>query len=354
MESNTGQIQLALVGVGRWGTHLLRNFLAHPQIQVRAVVDPRGEQLTAIAQKFELNRSVALLENWEEALDIVGLDAVAIATPATTHTAIVTTALQRQLHVLCEKPLTLAVDTSAALCQLAEQQNRQLFVDHTYLFHPAVTQAQTSLDGLGTPRYGYAARTNLGPVRQDVDALWDLAIHDIAIFNHWLGAVPTRVQAQGLNWLKHSDPPLTDVVWCRLHYASGFEATIHLCWANPHKQRQLSVVCDRGSLIFDEMHPDAPLTLQLGQIAPEGRPQGLNTLALEVPDQEPLATMCHHFVQSVLTNQPSPLSSGRVGTHLVAVLAALSQSLNAQGIWIDVSHPNLQPAAPPIPVPPSL
>lgn len=338
MEPNTGQIQLALMGVGRWGTHLLRNFLAHPQIQVRAVVDPFSEQLAAITQKFSLSDSVMLLESWETALAIEGVNAVAIATPASTHEAIVTAALQRQLHVLCEKPLTLTANTSADLCHLAQQQNRQLFIDHTYLFHPAIGAAKEHLVGLGTPRYGYAARTNLGPVRFDVDALWDLAIHDIAIFNYWLGATPNRVQAEGQQWLQRSDPTqkdLADVVWCRLHYANGFEATIHLCWANPHKQRQLSLVCDRGSLIFDEMRPDSPLTLQLGHIETDTfRPTELRTVSVAVPNQEPLATMCNHFVQSVLTNQPSSLSSGLIGTNLVAILEALSLSLNHSGKWI--------------------
>lgn len=336
MEPNTEQIQLALMGVGRWGTHLLRNFLAHPQIHLKAVVDPRVELLTATAQTFHLDASVQLLEHWEKALEIQGLEAIAIATPATTHEAIATAALKRQLHVLCEKPLTLTATTSTALCQLARQHSRQLFIDHTYLFHPAVTQAKAQLDRLGMPRYGYAARTNLGPVRHDVDALWDLAIHDIAIFNYWLDQLPIRVQAYGQNWLPRSGiEPLADVVWCRLQYASGFEATIHVCWANPHKQRQLSLVCDRGSLIFDELQSAAPLTLQLGHPTPNTfQPQGLDTIALEVPNQEPLATMCNHFVQSVITNQPSPISSGTVGTNLVAILEALSQSLHQEGSWI--------------------
>ncbi|MEM1238679.1 MAG: Gfo/Idh/MocA family oxidoreductase [Cyanobacteria bacterium P01_H01_bin.26] len=338
-----GQIQLALMGAGRWGTHLLRNFLAHPQIQVRAVVDPLMERLSATAATFgldQLDPPVALLDSWEAALELDGLDAVAIATPAATHQAIVTAALQRQLHVLCEKPLTLSASSAAGLCQLAQQQHRQLFVDHTYLFHPAIIQGKTHLGQLGTPRYGYAARTNLGPVRQDVDALWDLAIHDIAIFNHWLGDTPARVQAQGLSWLgaDAQDQPLADVVWCRLHYGSGFEAKLHLCWANPHKQRQLSVVCDRGSLIFDEMQPATPLVLQTGQFAPNGfQPQGLNTVALEVPDHEPLATMCNQFVHSVLTN-PRSCASGATGTNLVAILEALSQSLNQAGAWVSPQY----------------
>ncbi|MBE9066134.1 Gfo/Idh/MocA family oxidoreductase [Leptolyngbya cf. ectocarpi LEGE 11479] len=338
MEQNRGQIQLALMGVGRWGTHLLRNFLAHPQIQVRAVVDPCAEQLTATAEKFNLDDAVILLTCWEDALEIADLDAVAIATPATTHEAIVTAALQRQLHVLCEKPLTLTAATSADLCTLAQQQNRQLLIDHTYLFHPAVTEARANLNRLGTPRYGYAARTNLGPVRRDVDALWDLAIHDIAIFNHWLEAAPIRVQAQGLSWLPHFEQPLADVVWCRLHYASGFEAIIHVCWANPHKQRQLSLVCDRGSLLLDEMRPDAPLYLHLGHPASDTfAPQALDAIPLAVPNQEPLATMCDHFVQTALTNQVSPISSGRVGTTLVAILEALSQSLAQTGAWVSLA-----------------
>lgn len=337
MGQTLGQIQIALMGVGRWGTHLLRNFLAHPQLQVRAVVDPSSKQLAATAQKFSLGSAIVLLENWEDALKLEGLDAVAIATPATTHEAIVTAALEHQLHVLCEKPLTLTAKTSTTLCQLAQKHNRQLFIDHTYLFHPAVIAAKPQLAKLGTPRYGYAARTNLGPVRRDVDALWDLAIHDIAIFNHWLSASPVRVQAHGLSWLKHLDRPLADVVWCRLYYASGFEATIHLCWANPHKQRQLSMVCDRGSLIFDEMHPDTPLMLKLGHPAPDTfQPQGLETETVEVPDHEPLATMCNHFVSSVLSNQPSVVSSGEIGTRLVAILEALSQSLVKQSMWIDI------------------
>ncbi|MEO0867045.1 MAG: Gfo/Idh/MocA family oxidoreductase [Cyanobacteria bacterium J06642_11] len=332
-------IQLALMGVGRWGTHLLRNFLAHPQIQVRAVVDPRPDQRAAIAEKFKLDASVALFDRWQDALTLDGLTAVAVATPATTHQAIVTAALQQQLHVLCEKPLTLTAATSAALCDLAQKQNRQLFIDHTYLFHPAVGAAKDHLPQLGTPRYGYAARTNLGPIRHDVDALWDLAIHDIAMFNYWLGETPLRVQAQGLQWLPRPEVHLADVVWLRLHYPSGFEATIHVSWANTHKQRQAVMVCDLGSVIFDEMQPDSPLVLKLGQPDPETwQPQNLDTISLNVPDREPLATMCNHFVNSVLTNQPCPISSGTVGTKLVAILEPLSRSLTRDGIWIAVDY----------------
>ena len=336
-------VTLALFGVGRWGTHLLRNFLAHPQVSVQAVVDPIAAHLRRTAETFKLSDQVKLLTDWQAAMALPGLTGVAIATPAATHFELVSTALKRDLAVLVEKPLTLDAHTSAQLCQLAQTQ--LLVVDHTYLFHPVVQSGKTALGKVGPPRYGYATRTHLGPVRFDVDALWDLAIHDIAIFNHWLGEQPQQVQAHGLIW-QQSTPiapqfpqGLADVVWCRLRYPSGFEAVIHLCWANPDKQRRLCIVGDRGTLIFDEMCVEQPLTLQAGQFdRTDGKfvPTDRASIPIDTPPAEPLRQMCDHFVNCVLTNQPSQLSSGQVGMALVRVLEGLSQSLYQDGQWVNI------------------
>jgi predicted dehydrogenase len=346
------QISLALLGVGRWGTHLLRNFLAHPQVQVRAVVDPNEAQLRATAQQFGLADTVPLLTNWQAALALDGLTAVAIATPAATHDELVHAALEQDLHVLVEKPLTLDTYSSALLGKLAATHQRQLVIDHTYLFHPVVAAGQQAVAQIGPRRYGYATRTHLGPVRQDVDALWDLAIHDIAIFNHWLGETPSQVQAHGRVWQQMAHPTrlplfsqgLADVVWCRLRYPSGFEAMLHLCWANPDKQRRLCMVGDEGTLIFDELSSAQPLILQQGRfLHAQGRfiPQGITTAVVPVRSEEPLKILCDHFVDCVRRNQPSPISSAAVGTTLVSSLQALSQSLNQEGQWIAVSQPDL-------------
>jgi predicted dehydrogenase len=197
----TNQIKIAVVGVGRWGVNLLRNFLEHPQVIVAAVVDPNLECLAKIKRQFfsknTTNHNVLLTTEWSEIKQIIDLDAVVIATPASTHYSLITDALNWGYHVLAEKPLTLDPTECYKLCQLAQKQQRQLMVDHTYLFHPAVERGQNVVHTgeLGDLRYGYAYRTHLGPVRQDVDALWDLAIHDIAIFNAWLGQQPVSVQA---------------------------------------------------------------------------------------------------------------------------------------------------------------
>ncbi len=340
--------RLAILGVGRWGTHLVRNFLAHPQAEVVAIADPFSDNLEAIQNKFSLDpQSIFLTSNWEIVKQEVDLDAVVIVTPASTHYDLIKDALQLGHHVLAEKPLTLDPGECLELTRLAQQQQRQLMIDHTYLFNSVINQGKVTVEEgkLGKLRYGYASRTHLGPIRQDVDALWDLAIHDISIFNHWLGEYPDRVQAQGQVWLQGdrrtnlSPDGLGDMVWATLYYPSGFQAKIHLCWCNPDKQRRLCVVGSEGTLIFDEMLPDEPLVLQQGYVQQEGEkfiPQGQEKQVIPVEKAEPLKEVCDRFLDSVITNTACEFSSGIVATKLVQILTCLSDSLQENGAIISI------------------
>ncbi|WP_068516906.1 Gfo/Idh/MocA family protein [Leptolyngbya sp. O-77] len=362
-------VGIVILGLGRWGMHLLRNFLALPGVRVVAIADPNATRLHIAVAKFGLEHrtpAVVASTDWAAALDLEGVDAVAIATPASTHAALLRTALNRELHGFVEKPLTLCAAEGRELCQLAAEQGRRLVVDHTYLFHPAV-QAGRSLvqqGQLGQLRYGSSSRTHLGPVRSDVDVLWDLAIHDIAIFNYWLGERPAQVQAWGTVWLQPTSgmsparaialddaatldntatnvtsTGLADLVWARLMYPSGFQATIQVCWLNPERQRRLSVVGDRASLIFDEMATDS-LVLQAGTLAQQNGtffPTDQARQAIALSREEPLRRACEHFLDCVRGDRPSSLSSGEVGVELVAVLEALSQSMTQQGAIVSVA-----------------
>ncbi|MBW4630450.1 MAG: Gfo/Idh/MocA family oxidoreductase [Iphinoe sp. HA4291-MV1] len=365
----TKKIKIAVVGVGRWGVHLLRNFLEHPQASVVALVDPNPERLAAVKRQYNLDDEILLATEWQVIQQVPGLEAVVIATPASTHYSIITDALHWDYHVLAEKPLTLNPVECRELCQLAQKQQRQLIVDHTYLFHPAVERGKAVVQAasqLGDLRYGYATRTHLGPVRQDVDVLWDLAIHDIAIFNSWLNQIPVKVQATGTVWLQpgvkqmrkqekireqvnndyspsssssSSSPSpqtqgLSDLVWVTLTYPNNFQAYIHLCWLNPDKQRRLGIVGNLGSLIFDEMSPTSPLTVLHGEFERQGNqfvPVNQRQQVLEIETGEPLRRVCNHFITCVLENTPSEISSGLIGTQLVQILAALTESLNKGG-----------------------
>ncbi|NJS10908.1 MAG: Gfo/Idh/MocA family oxidoreductase [Microcoleus sp. CSU_2_2] len=393
------KIGIAILGAGRWGVNLIRNFLEHPNSKVLAIVDPNPDSLARVQKLFHLNSEVILASNWAEVQELPGLEAVAIATPASTHYTLTAAALKSGYHVLVEKPLALKLSEAIELCELAEKQQRQLFVDHTYLFHPAVDRGQTIIqqNKLGKLRYGYAQRTHLEPVRHDVDALWDLAVHDIAIFNTWLQQTPIQVSAigtvfrkeegssatdyvtdvtdvkktkegrrkkeEGINKQEIQNPlsptmfalnpleGLADLVWVTLTYPDGFQAFIHLCWLNPDKQRRLTVVGSLGTLIFDEMSPKTPLILQRGNspyqneenssfvraIAPH-KTSVRNREVLKLESIEPLRRVCDRFLNCVQTNTPCPTSSGSASVELIRILSALSRSIQLGGQTSITNH----------------
>ncbi|MBD1939806.1 Gfo/Idh/MocA family oxidoreductase [Microcoleus sp. FACHB-68] len=346
MQNLTSEIEkpmgIAVLGAGRWGAHLVRNFLEHPLARIVAVVDPHPERLSVLQQRSKLDAGVIWATDWAQVRHLPAIEAVVIATPALTHYALIADALTQGYHVLAEKPLTLNVAESVELCHLAEHHGCVLVVDHTYLFHPAVEQGEKTIQSgcLGQLRYGYATRTHQGPVRSDVDALWDLAVHDINIFNTWLGLVPTQVQATGTVWLqREGEKNLADLVWVTLSYATGFQAFIHLCWCNPDKQRRLGVVGSHGTLIFDEMSPEAVLSLYPGYL--EGTGTGFTPTVeprevLSLEPAEPLARVCDHFLNCAIKKTPSPVSSGWKGVELVRILSALTESMKRGGLAVPV------------------
>ncbi len=365
----TNQIKIAVVGVGRWGIHWLRNILEHPQTQLAAVVEPDQERLATVRKQYNLDENVLLTAHLQQLKEVDKLEAVIVATPATTHYKLISDALRWGYHVLAEKPLTLDPKECEELCQLAQASQRLLMVDHTYLFHPAVESGKNVISSgkLGDLRYGYATRTHLGPVRQDVDALWDLAIHDIAIFNYWLGQSPVQVQATGSVWLqttstqientpvkdtqtinqnisafsplqssspKNPNQGLSDLVWLKLIYPDNFQANIHLCWLNPDKQRRLGIVGSRGNLIFDEMSQYSPLSFLGGEFEVRENqfiPINQSREVIPIETAEPLRRVCDRFVHCIRHNTPVTVSSGWVGTELVKILTALTTSLHQGG-----------------------
>lgn len=351
---------IAVLGAGRWGRHWIRNLSQSDRVRLVGVADPSPHTLQRVVQDLRLPNTVQLQVDWRQVIANPAVDAIVVATPAASHFEVIRTALEADRHVLAEKPLTLNSHDGQILCQLAEQRDRLLMVDHTYLFHPAIAAGQTWLwpggrprqrawqpSAIGDLRYGYASRTHLGPVRQDVDALWDLAIHDIAIFNHWLGQMPHAVQAQGQIWLQPdqrtslSPRGLADQVWATLHYPSGFTAQLHLAWLNPDKQRRLVMVGDRGALIFDELSP-TPLVCQHGQFGSAGAgfvPENLSTEAIAVAADQPLDRVLAHFLDCMEQGIPCR-SSGVLGNDLVTILLALSESLQRGGVrqelaWVE-------------------
>lgn len=321
-------VRVALLGAGRWGPNLLRHLAAHPAAEVTWLVDARPERLVdASAQCPGARRS----GDADAACAAPDVDAVVIATPTGTHAALARRALEAGKHVLVEKPVATRLADALALDALARARGRTLMVGHVYLFHPAVVAVQRVLaEGqLGAVKALRFERTNLGPVRGDVDAAWDLAAHDLSIADAWLGRLPATVSATGAFVLS---PERADAVAATLRYADGPTVHLHVGWLEPTKTRRATVVGDRALLRFEEVGGEATVRLYRrfveGLEVREGPGQPAQAVAFE--PAEPLAREVDHFLSCVQTGA-APVSDGARAARVVRVLEAMSRSMARGG-----------------------
>ena len=189
------ELRFGLIGCGHWGPNYARLLQAHPQANLCWAADLNQQSLDKIKRRFP---DVQLTQNSDVLLQ-QDLDAVIIATPASSHFDLCQQAIAQGHHVLCEKPLTLNSQESQQLCEQAKQRQSQLMVGHTFLFNSGILALKQYLQEglLGDMYYITSKRTNLGPIRQDVNAIADLASHDLSILNYLMDALPEAVSAQG-------------------------------------------------------------------------------------------------------------------------------------------------------------
>jgi len=335
-------VRVAVIGAGHWGPNLIRNFEAPPASTVKLVVDRDASRLRQLRARFP---EVAVAEDAGAAFRDPTIDAVVIATPTATHHALASAALEAGKHVLVEKPITTDSRQAQALVALAERQGRVLMVGHVFLFNLAVqrVRAYIAAGELGRIYYLSMVRTNLGPIRADVNAAWDLMSHDISICNYWLGAEPEAASAVGGTWLNAGHE---DAVFATLRYPEGVLVNVHASWLNPRKARDITVAGDKRMLTFDDMNIVEPLRLYDKQVtdSPNGKPAAVvDTFASfrasiregditipKISTGEPLRNECEHFLDCVRTGK-RPSADGAVGASVVRVLEAIDRSMRERG-----------------------
>ena len=327
--------RIGVIGAGLWGPHLIRNFRDSGRSRVVAVADPDPERRRRVSEAHpeidcEIDGDRLLLRG--------DLDAVVVASPTRSHFRFAREALERGLHVFVEKPLARNTAEAEMLRDLAAESARVLMVGHVFLFNNAVRAAREILRGgaLGRVHYVHSERTNLGPVRTDVSALWDLAPHDVSILHYWLGRPPLRAVGKGGDFMNAG---IEDVVFATLEFPDRILASLHVTWLAPRKVRQITVVGDRGMLLFDDRDAGHPLTLyDKSVISDPTRPfddtlAGFRSSIREgevsnpaVAPGEPLRAECEHFLDCV-RDGARPLSGADEGVAVVRVLDGIERSL---------------------------
>lgn len=331
-------IRVAVVGAGHWGPNLIRNFDNRPASVVRAVCDRDRARLDQVAARFP---HIPVTDQFELVLADADIDAVVVATPTGSHFALCKAALAAGKDVLVEKPITTRTADALELTALAEREGRILMVGHVFLFNQAVRRVRAYLEAgdLGRVYFVSMVRTNLGPIRADVNASWDLISHDLSIVNYWLGGEPLSVSAVGGNWI---NPGVEDAIFATLRYPNGILVNVHASWLNPRKARDITVAGDRRMLTFDDMNLMEPIRIYDKRVAEEA-PAVVDTFAsfrasirdgdITIPKisaGEPLKAECDHFLECVRTRK-RPLVGGTEATAVVRALEAIDRSMRAGG-----------------------
>ncbi len=246
---------LGMIGCGYWGPNLLRNYAQLDGVRVKAVADRMPERRAFLAKSYP---GVAVVDDGEAILRDPEIEAVVVATPAATHARLVGEALDAGKDVFVEKPLAMSTEDAVRLARLAESRGRILMVGHTFLFNEAVRELKRRIDrgDLGNLHYLYSQRLNLGIVRSDVNASWNLAPHDVSIANYLLGQDPIRVSASGVRALQPEAERLDDVVFLSILYPNDVVMHAHVSWLDPRKVRTMTVVGDRKMIVYDDVSSD--------------------------------------------------------------------------------------------------
>jgi len=243
-------LEIAKIGVGYWGPNLLRNLVANKRCRVKKVVDLSSERRDYVKNMYP---SIEVVDDPSRVFEDSGIDAVVIATPAFTHYNLAMDALRAGKHILVEKPMARTVAEVEAIGDLSTEKKLVGMVGHTFLYNAAVRYVKKLIDSgeLGDVRYIYSQRLNLGRIRSDVDALWNLAPHDISIIQYWLGdPAPVSVIKKGIDYIQDG---VSDVVFMNITYPNKVMANIHVSWLDPNKIRCMTVVGSRKMVVYDDV-----------------------------------------------------------------------------------------------------
>ena len=333
---------IGVIGVGYWGPNLVRNFHALDTCAGVAVADFDSERLAEMGRRHPGIQTTTDHRDLLNDSDVVG---IAIATPVSTHFELARESLLAGKSVFVEKPLARTSAECSELIALARDRQLVLMVGHTFEYNAAVKQVEEyiSANVLGEIYYIYAQRLNLGVVRQDVNAMWNLAPHDISIALRWLKRMPVSVNATGHTYLQDG---IEDVVFLTLRFDDGVAVNIHVSWLDPNKVRRMTVVGSERMVVYDDATTENKIQLfdkgidrrdiggNLGGFDSFGKFQLIHRAGdITIPRVdfvEPLRVECLHFLDCIRGGE-TPATDGENGLRVVRILEAADLSLAAGG-----------------------
>lgn len=336
-DSSGATVAIAAVGAGRWGANLIRVLGQNPRVSFRRVCDAEPRLAAAAARQVRARPT----SDFDDVLRDKEIEAVVVATPSALHFAHAVAALNAGKHVYVEKPMAMSTVEARQMIAAAEANGRRLMVGHNFLYNGAVREVKRRIDAgeLGHIYYVYGSRLN--QFLRDSNVVWTLGPHDISIINYWLGEVPCHVSARGA---MHAYPQLgwPEVCFAQLDYPSGRTAHLHLSCVDPRKLREMVVVGSERMIVYDDMKSDQMIQIfdrsaesfesaaakSLSGFRPRLREGDILIPHLRM--REPLSVEIEEFVSAILEGR-TPMTDGRHGLEIVAVMEAMSKSIARNG-----------------------
>jgi predicted dehydrogenase len=328
-------INVAVAGYGYWGPNLVRNIQEMGDARVVSCCDTNPDRLALAKTKYP---SIEITTNYDEVLNDPSVDAVAISTPVATHYQFARKALESGKHVLVEKPATASVAEAEKLVDLAEKRGLTFMVDHTFIYTGAVRKMKEIVEqgDLGELYYFDSVRINLGLFQRDVNVLWDLAPHDIAILEYLVEERPVSVCANGAC---HVGNGLENVAYLSVYFDSGLIAHFHNSWLAPVKIRTMLVGGSKKTILYDDMEVSDKIKIYdrgIDVATPEGVHNARISYRLgdmwapRLDHTEALRLMIEEFVDCMQTGRRS-ITDGISGLNVVKILEASEMSIKHRG-----------------------
>jgi predicted dehydrogenase len=338
---------IGVIGCGYWGPNLLRNFSENEDARLRWMCDLDTKRLETFGRRYP---SAKTTTDYRQLLADPQLDAVTIATPVSTHFNFAREALEAGKHVLVEKPFTANVREAETLIELAERERLTLMVDHTFIYTGAVRKIKEIVAGgeLGELLYFDSTRINLGLFQRDINVVWDLAPHDLAIMDFIIDRQPLAVTATGSC---HVERGIENIAYVMLRFPNEFIAHFHFNWLSPVKIRRTLIAGSRKMVVYDDIEPtekvrvyDKGVMVTRSEEAAD-KEDAYRTLVnyrtgdVWVPKIDPteaLHYVCREFLSAIAEKRP-PLTDGHSGLRVVRLLQAAQQSISQDGRPIKLS-----------------
>jgi predicted dehydrogenase len=333
-------MNVGVVGCGYWGPNLIRNFYENKNCDRVSCCDVDAAKLQKMKTRYS---AITVYSNFDEFLSDENLDAVAIATPISTHFPLAKSALLAGKHTFVEKPLTATAQEARELIEIAEANSLVLMVGHTFEYSPPVIKIKELIDKgeLGKIHFISSTRVNLGLHQKDVSVIWDLAPHDFSILFNWLEETPTHVSTIGSAYVQKGIP---DVAFINMKFASGAIAHVQISWLAPSKLRRTTVIGSEKMLVYDDTEVTEKVKIYdkgVNYKDPEtfGEYQlsyrSGDILSPRLDSFEPLATEIGHFVECIQMKK-EPRTGGKSGLRVVQALEAAERSLNNEGAMEEI------------------